>query len=336
MRANKTSYIDHVRWIRDAILGRGGDFFIVGTTLKLAVRRLGVQWQLEPRFLDAVEDRVYTSPPELGVPLTGFAGWLPYAPRTWDLAQSCALFRGFLREHSLPTPELHSTTPPFAGEVLVRRAGPASEAVLGPFATPAEHPLADGEAYETFLLGTRVRFWYWNGAPLCAELQKMPTVVGDGSRSLRDLILERATWSRPFSEEQEGALFARPSPLLSLQGHALASPLAHGMRVIIDHALDSPLLHPSERQTFLVDGADEPAWLTTVRRAGDLLRSAAPPEFRSDLLFTVDAVFDRDEQLWLLEMNGNPIVHPALYPAIIGTLFEHGIPSRAPTSEVSA
>ncbi len=320
MQANKTSYLDHLRWVRDAILGRGGDFFVVGTTLRLAIRRLGLQWQLEPRFIDDVQGRIYPSPPDLGVPLTGFAGWLPYPPRTWELAQSWSLFRALLREHSLPAPEPLSDEPP-AGPVLVRRTDPQDLTVLGPFSTAAEHPLAAGEAYDGFLPGPHLRFWYWNGAALCGELQRMPTVIGDGSTSLRDLILERATWSRPLSDEQQGALFARLSPLLSLQGHALAAPLPAGARVVIDHLMDSALLHPGDRETFLVEDGDKPDWLTTVRRTGEVLRSVAPPDHRADLLFSVDGAFDAGGHLWLLEMNANPIVHPVLYPAIIEALL---------------
>jgi hypothetical protein len=332
VRANKTSYLDHLRWVRDAILGRGGDFFVVGNTLKLAVRRLGLQWQLEPRFVDDLRGCIYASAPDLGVPLTGFAGWLPYPPRTWELAQDCRRFRALLREHSLPAPELLPAEAP-DGPVLVWRTDPLDPTVLGPFSSAAEHPLAAGEEYERFLPGRRVRFWYWNGTPLCGELQRMPTVVGDGATSLRDLILERATLGRPFSDEQQGELFARVSPLLRLQGHALASPLPRGARVFVDHLLDSELLHPADRETFLVEGGGQPDWLATVRRTGEVLRSVAPPELRSDLLFSVDGVFDRDGQLWLTEMNGNPVVHPLLYPAIVDTLFERGAPSDAPASD---
>jgi hypothetical protein len=47
------------------------------------------------------------------------------------------------------------------------------------------------------------------------------------------------------------------------------------------------------------------------------LVEAIPPESRPQTLFTVDAVLDREQKLWVLEMNSNPTVHPLAYPAIV-------------------
>jgi hypothetical protein len=330
VQANKNSLLDHLRWIRDAVYGRRGDFLLVGNSLRLAVRRLGMQWLMEPRFLDD-RGRVIEGVPEVREFLTGFAGWLPYSQREWDLAADRRRFHSFLREHSLPFPELKADGVDAGEHVLVRRAEASDDdAVLGPFRTSADHPLAEGQYYEPFLPGTRVRLWYWNGAALCGEIQQMPTVVGDGATSLRDLVFARATLSHPLSEEQQGALLARLSPLLSLQGHVLASALPRGVAIAIDHRMDSPLALPSDRQTFLVEGGDAPEWLDTARRAGEVLRTAAPEKYRDDLLFAIEGVIGSQDQFWILDLDVNPVVQPVLYPAIIATMFER---TGAPDTE---
>lgn len=325
MQANKTSFLDHLRWIRDAVLGRGGDFLVVGVTLQLALRRSSQHWLLEPRFLDE-HGRPTSALPPLDGYLTGFAGWLPYEPSAWDVAGDRIRFRTFLREHSLPVPELHADDDS-PGAVLVRRAGMGNETAHGPYRDRAEHPLSADEFFDPFLAGTRVRLWYWNGAALCGEFQQMPTIAGNGGATVRELILERASSSRPLTDEQQGALLARLSPLLNLQGHALAATLPAGAKAVVDHLMDSPLLHPADRQTFLVEGGDELPWLSTARRAGDVIMSAAPEDLRSQLLFTLDGVIDAAQQLCIVEMNANPVVHPILYPAIVATILEGGAAS---------
>jgi D-alanine-D-alanine ligase-like ATP-grasp enzyme len=52
-----------------------------------------------------------------------------------------------------------------------------------------------------------------------------------------------------------------------------------------------------------------------LRTVGKVLWQTIPEELRQGVLFTVDAVLDDQGQLWLLETNSNPAVHPDVYPA---------------------
>jgi hypothetical protein len=46
-----------------------------------------------------------------------------------------------------------------------------------------------------------------------------------------------------------------------------------------------------------------------------------PEPLRPASLYTVDAIADAEERIWLLEMNCNPAVHPDAYPVMFEGLF---------------
>jgi len=54
---------------------------------------------------------------------------------------------------------------------------------------------------------------------------------------------------------------------------------------------------------------------------GAILWRGIPEEIRPATLFTVDGVVDDEQQIWLLEMNCNPVLHPDAYPLMFETLF---------------
>ncbi|MDB5822416.1 MAG: hypothetical protein JWR21_1120 [Herminiimonas sp.] len=54
---------------------------------------------------------------------------------------------------------------------------------------------------------------------------------------------------------------------------------------------------------------------------GTALWEGIPAGARQDTLFTVDAILDADNRLWVLEMNSNPFVHPLVYPLVIDSMF---------------
>lgn len=43
---------------------------------------------------------------------------------------------------------------------------------------------------------------------------------------------------------------------------------------------------------------------------------------RGTTLFTLDAMVDAQDHVWLLEMNSNPMVHPDAYPVMMTRLYE--------------
>jgi hypothetical protein len=70
--------------------------------------------------------------------------------------------------------------------------------------------------------------------------------------------------------------------------------------------------------------------------AGRALWHGIPEEMRTGVVYTVDAVVDSQDKLWLLEMNANPGLHPDAYPAMLAAVLKgkvSGMPSLAHWSE---
>ena len=60
---------------------------------------------------------------------------------------------------------------------------------------------------------------------------------------------------------------------------------------------------------------------TQAQHIGRILHLGIPEQMRANSLFTVDAVLDAYDRLWLLEMNSNPVVHPKVYGAMLDEIF---------------
>ncbi len=68
-------------------------------------------------------------------------------------------------------------------------------------------------------------------------------------------------------------------------------------------------------------GAMIPSLEIELRDIGRKLWRGIPEPTRADTLFTVDAIVDNDDRIWVLEMNSNPFIHPYVYPVMLNGLF---------------
>jgi hypothetical protein len=59
-----------------------------------------------------------------------------------------------------------------------------------------------------------------------------------------------------------------------------------------------------------------------LNRLGLCLWNMLSTEVSDYLAYTVDAIWDERDRLWILEVNTNPFVHPWLYAPIIDTLLD--------------
>lgn len=328
VQASKTRLLDHLRWLRQAASESETDLLVAGHSLQALLRRDGQRWALEPRFLSASSELVFETP-ALDDYVQGFAGWLPHPPRTWDTAEDAIRFNSFVREHGLPAPELVFEEAPGLADVMIRSAMRDLRATCrGPYRMAIECPLepARREYYEPYRSGPQLRLWFWNDLLVCGEIVAAPTVTGNGASTVRDLIADRAAYSRPWAENDLAVLLARCAPLVAYHGSGLGTVPGKGERVVVDHGMDSPLAHPSDRQALELTGAPDTGWVKIARRAGAEIMSAAPEEWRSGTLYTVDAVLHSDEQLWLMAMDANPTVHPVVYPAMVHWLVAGASP----------
>jgi len=324
---SKNNFLDHVKWLRSAVRAQGAELLVAGDSMAALVRQGQRHWVLHPQFLAPVAG-VNQYVPTLTDDATHFAGWLPYRNRRWPAATDKLLFKRVAHQAGLRVPEFALETGPEMHDVVVKRAASSfGEQVRGPFRSSAECPLdvTRGDYYERFIAGELLKAWYWNGTAVAVEVDAMPAVVGDGRATLRELITQRATLMRAQSDEALQRLLGRSAVLLAYHGRALDEVLPAGVRQRVEFRYGSDLMHPRGRRVVdlrAVDPGSEAglAW-AALMAAGAVLQGAVPEDLRAQTLFTLDAVRDKDQRIWFLEMNSNPTVHPLAYPRMIADLI---------------
>jgi hypothetical protein len=316
--ASNDGFLEHLKSLRRAVLSAGADFLIAGDTLQALVRHGKRHWLLHPQFVTLLEGGARRTPAlhdQSGL----FAGWRPYVSRTWPLAADRAAFRRYVAKEGLAAPGL-SLEAPVSGAVVVSRFSAANgRQVEGPFRSASERPLdvARGDSYEPFLRGDFVKVWFWNGTPICAERERLPYVVGDGTATIRDILLRAAALVQIDEREREG-LLARCELVALCDGRTLSTVLPAGTKQAVALGYGASPLHGGRDSLSFLN--DEPEWMPSMRRAGFALHAAIPDPIRSGTLFSVDAIVDDAHRAFLLEMDCNPVVHPLVYPAMIGSL----------------
>lgn len=324
---SKNNLLHHFMWLRAALAEAGCEAILDFDQFQVLVRRGAQQWLLHPKFLSAARgEQRYAA--GLGPDVTTFAGWLPYQRKHWPLASDKLAFKQYAREVQLPVPE-HSTDPDARmNRVIAKRANASfGAAIAGPFLSSAEHRLdrAQGEFFERFVEGKILKIWYWEGQPLCMEMDDTPSVRGDGSSTIGELILRRASLHKEHQPHEKQALLDGCGALLRYCKTDVHAVLPKGQRQIVEFRYGTKLLHPRGRTTVDLrqppEQAPYPTLLPLLRSAGLRLQQAIPAPVRPHTLFTVDAVLDKLNQPWLLEMNSNPAVHPLAYPAIVASVM---------------
>jgi hypothetical protein len=323
--ASKNNFLDHIKLLRKAVAENGAELIIAGDSMAALVRRENVFMELRPQFIATIDGaRQYVD--TLIDEAWQFVGWLPYRNKRWPIASDKLTFKRYALGAGLRVPELSTDPAGTVADVVVKRASSSfGEQVKGPFRAGLDCPLniAEGEYYERFVQGRLLKLWFWNATPVCAELDVMPLVVGDGLLSLRDLILRRARLNAALGKSQTDALLSRSEAVLKYFGTDLSAVLPYGQRQIVEFRYGSVLMLRQDRR--IVDFTSVPsgdaAWTSSVARVGQVLYDGIPQMTRSPTLFTVDAVVDDKNELWLLEMNSNPTVHPLAYSPMLKDLL---------------
>lgn len=321
MNPRTDDLLEHTRWLRIAAAATGAELIIAGDHLHALLRRGSEHRLLLPRF--RTPDGKPRTTPTFFAECDGFAGWLSHPGRLWPIGANRLAFKELVRSVGLGTPDAFTDAAANPENIVVKPSSTEAIApIRGPFRSGSDQPLRDGEYYERYVDGDRLRIWFWNESPICAEQERSPCVIGDGRSPLGDLILHRASYTGPRSEREGAALLEEATVFLRFHGRTLETVLARGERQIVDLRHGSALRHPSDRRTHDLRAATELRWTAAARALGTAAYLAIPEPIRKDTLFTVDAILDTNEQPWFLEMDCSPTVHPFAYPAILASLFE--------------
>jgi uncharacterized Fe-S cluster-containing radical SAM superfamily protein len=328
VRASKHDLLDHVQWLANAARSMGAELQVMGSSLQALIVRGGDRLVLHPRVLVTSEG----GPVDPSAPGRRelFAGWMP-AGGGWPAWADTRWFRPYAEAAKLPFPKQFLEAGAEVQDVVVRR-GRLSRAAFakGPLRSASEHRLDETqeECYEQFILGRLLTAWFWAGIPICCEVEPMPSVLGDGNSRTGDLIISRMVAKGMALGREAQEVLTRADRLQRHQGVALVDVPPRGVRRVVDFRSESPLALTSERVVVELGSAPDRGWVAVLREAGRRLIGAVPAELRSTSLFTIEATLDANGGIWLIDLQGDPVVHPLVYPAMLrGAVMKAGPPS---------
>ncbi len=301
----------------------GAELIIAGDSLQALVRKDRRHWMLRPHFLTTL-DGVSRYTAQLHEKTEHFAGWFPYAIKRWHLASDKLAFKRYAALAGLPVPRHWLEPSDGLRDVLIKRSASSfGENLRGPFRSIADQrfDVAQGDYLESFIEGDLLKVWFWDGRPVCAERDAMAFVIGNGVSTLGELIERRARYRIVLSEPERAAMLGKCDVLLRYYGLTLESVLPPGAKQIVEFRYGTHLLPAGARQVVTFAEQPESGWVAVLHQTGTHLLAAIPEEIRPGTLFTVDAVLDREEHLWLLEVNSNPTVHPIAYAPMMESLL---------------
>jgi hypothetical protein len=302
-------------------------------TLNLLIRGRGRQVELLPQFM-CRRDGGLAYTPRLAPDVRGFVGWRPYFNRVWPSATDKVIFKDFCANNGLRTPHRAVHAADVHSGVLVKRSRSSfGRGMSGPFTADAVKELnyvpREGEYFEQFVHGDIAKIWYWNDQPASLEIIPMPAVVGDGRSTLRDLIANIKSLFA-FAEPNQAEL---SEALARYQGLTLDSVPQEGQRVLVDFRYQSTL-HPTVfKKVNMLKEYEGTRVLEQLADAGREFWNEIPEQFRPNIVYTIDAIVDAQQDVWFLEMNCNPLVHPDVYPMMIESLLVATTPQFLPQPE---
>jgi hypothetical protein len=316
----KTSALNHLRVMQQCLQRYQAEASLNPLDYTLQVRARNRYYTLYPMFLASQAGRLHYMR-QVNEHSIGFAGWLPYFNKRWPIGSGKFAFKEFCRQSGLRTPQMWRSPAADMGEFLVKHDSKSfGQAIHGPFRRhdPRDpvQAIDDKGYYEAFVRGRIVKATYWEGQLAAVELKTMCTVLGDGKSSVRQLVAPLLHPETPADEWN-----ALAAILAAYEGLAPESVPAAGRSVLVDfrfasyaNAIDRDTIDPHK------DLAGTPL-LKQLVDCGPQLWQGIPEAQRPATLFTLDAMIDAEDRLWLLEMNCNPVCHPNVYPLMFGTLF---------------
>jgi hypothetical protein len=270
-----------------------------------------------PKFLVQVSDgrAAYTS---TFTDRCRFTGWLPYQLKKWPIATDKITFKQYCAARGLRATRHWTSGSPLSEHFIIKpRNGSFGSGMRGPFSIKdyetVKGSLPQNAYFEQFVSGRAAKIWFWNDEPRAMECVSPPHILGDGRRSLTELAGEvRGSFdtSHKLNTSEE---------MLAWQGYTADSVPKKGLRVFLDFRYATPYdqkeLHNRDELPRQSEALRE-----ELRRIGRILMQTEG--ISTQTVFTLDAVLDQAGQLWLLEMNCNPIVHPNVYDAMLNDVFQ--------------
>jgi hypothetical protein len=310
----KRNYLQHALAVGAWMRQNGATGGIDPLSHILEIHCKGRERRFQPQFVIELGKGQIGFTPHLAPNVSGFVSWLPYLNKTWPIAQDKLAFKEHAAGVDICVP--HWTTDPAQtrGNFIVKsRVSTLGRGLRGPFMAASSVDLAEGEYCEQFIVGQLMKAWFWNDALAVVELVDMPTVSGDGLRTLRQLISAKLAPSEPWPADLE--------PIAAIQGLTLDGVVPANRKALADYRYMS-VLNPAIRIDHNVRRKLEGSALESqLLQAGARCWAAVPQDRRQGTVFSIDGVVDPQGQIWFLEANCNPQLHPAFYETMLNGIF---------------
>ena len=235
----KRNFLQHALAVRSWMARNSAKGGIEMGNLRLQIYCRGQTRWFAPQFTTRLPDAsAYAA--QLSDEVQGFAGWRPYASRSWPASRSKIAFKRLCAQQGLRSPSWSQDLSQFTGVFLVKRdQEDMGSGLRGPYRTAPTVPassvatLAEGEYAEQFMLGRLLKAWFWGPQLLVTEIGAMPCVRGDGHTPLQALIRHALPASAPMPEPLD--------MLLGLQGLQRDTVLPAEQTAVVDYRYLSPL-----------------------------------------------------------------------------------------------
>ena len=324
--------IKDYRWLRDKY-----DFFLHTKCLRQVALDLNLKMQMDMQSLhvkinnknkiDILYPKYIYRTPEGVQSSTNFydntawfAGWsLNDKPTVVNNFKDKLHFKKLLIEANIPTPQYSiSNNHSLDNFVIKKTQSSGGRAILGPFkASDRVKPtLSESEFFETFIDGEITKIWFWNELPICLERQGMPRVIGDGVSTILDLI------KRNYCISLFPVVTQRLNQFLSVKNYSLNHILQKDETQLLEFVYGKGITLQLPAKLEVVDDMEDENFVMQLLRIGDLANRYIKEESHHDMIYTVDAICDKNEKLWILEANSYPVIHPFLYSIMLSKLID--------------
>ena len=343
MAFHKNQLMNHFKDLLPVLERAGAEASLNIRNFQVELRASGRSYTLYPQFMKFENgQRKYSIKFDRDV--GAFIGWCPYFNKTWPLSTEKLKFKAYATANGLATPEYSVDAAADMEGVLVKKSVSSfSEGIQGPFRSSREHPLdaAAGEFYERFVRGRIAKIFYLDARAVCLEIEKPASLVGDGRRTIGQLLEARVAAAgdrggAARSAEARGKGRERVARYLAFLGRSTADVPEAGAEQEIDFRYASGFGTPADLDNIDLTQNPLPELARQLELIGERLWNGIPADIRAGTLYTVDAILDADNKLWLLEMNSNPFIHPFVYgPMLEGLLqgrYASGFVSRVPAT----
>jgi hypothetical protein len=302
--------LHHLNRISQWVKNHDGHVHVSADTFALSIHIGSRVVRLHPRFSTKISGKISYTRQFDGK--GAFIGWVPESLETWTESLDKAQFKLTANKLRLRVPAGWNTGDFLTEDYLIKtRTGSFGENIFGPFkASQIKKPLEGAnQFYEQFIPGRSMKVWCWNQHVVAAEIVEPPYLIGDGQKTIRELAqYRRSSVDKVLSLENS-------ADVLAWQGKTLDSIPESEERIWIDFKYVTPF----DNVTF----QDRDGWAScspSVRHqvshaAASLYQHISPNNGHK--LFTIDAVVDSQERVWLLEMNSHPMIHPNIYAAML-------------------